>query len=273
MPPRTMRGTGRPFFSSVSRRARTGCRASQCGRLAFDETLLMVVAVVDVQAAGAQAGQAGDGFVERGGLGAGRHAGAVLAHVQVEQHVHALPFRGQGLRQRLGGGGVVGGDGEAAGRVGAGQTGHAAAVRPDDVVRQQHVGDAAAGQHLGLGHRRALVLEDARVHRHADDLARLVRLDVRPEPAGVAGDLDGAGDVLPDQVFVEEQAGAINIGDVVDGVSRIHGGFSGRSQVGKQVADAAGKAGNHVLAAELVCLGQESGAAARANTCTVWVEG
>ncbi len=265
MPPRTRRGTGRPFFTRVSRRARHRVEGAQGGRLAFDEARLVVVAVVDVQAARSQAGQAGDVFVERGGLGAGGNAGAVLAHVEVEQHVHALVRGGQGLRQGGGGRGVVGRDGEAAGGIGAGQPGHAAAVRPDDVVGQQHVGDAAAGQHLGLGQRGALVFRNARVQGQADDLARLVRLDVRPEPAGVAGDFDRTGDVLADQVLVEEQAGTVDVGDVGDRVSRIHGGFSGRSQVGKHVADAAGEAGNHVLAAEFVGRRQVGRAAAGAK--------
>ena len=156
------------------------------------------MAVVDVQTAEAQAGQAGDRLVECGGFGTGRDAGAVLAHVQVEQYIHALAFGGHGFRQSLGGAGVVGGHGEATGRVSAGQTSHALAVRPDDVISQQYVRHAAAGQHFGFGQGGALVLQNAGVHRHADDLARFVRLDVRPQPAGVAGDLDGSGDVLTD---------------------------------------------------------------------------
>ena len=67
----------------------------------------------------AQAGKVGQGFVEGGGFRAGRHAGAVLPHVHVEQYVHALPRSGQSLRQGLGGGRVIGGHGEATGRVGA----------------------------------------------------------------------------------------------------------------------------------------------------------
>src|SRR5262249_22747061 len=55
------------------------------------------------------------------------------------------------------------------------------------------------------------------------DLARLVRLDVRPQPLRAAGHLQAQVEVLADQVLVEQQGGAEDGGGIADGVGRVHG--------------------------------------------------
>ena len=57
---------------------------------------------------------------------------------------------------------------------------------------------SAAGHHLRLRQRGHLVLADAGRQLQLHDLTRLVRLDVRPQPAEVAGHPDCLGDVVFD---------------------------------------------------------------------------
>src|SRR6185436_19074114 len=98
------------------------------------------------------------------------------------------------------------------------------AIRADQVVGKQDVGRAAAGEHLSLGERGALVLGDARVQLQASDFARLVRLDVRPKPSRPAGDLEGTRYVLLDQFLEEQKAGAEDLRGIGNLVFRIEHG-------------------------------------------------
>ena len=68
-----------------------------------------------------------------------------------------------------------------------------------------------------------LCLRDAGVEQHAGDLARLVRLDVRPEALRPAGHFDHARDVGPDQFRVEDKRRAEQTGWIGKTIAGLHG--------------------------------------------------
>jgi hypothetical protein len=70
------------------------------------------------------------------------------------------------------------------------------------------------------------MLANAGLQLHANDLRRLVRLDVWPQPLRAAGQVDGAGDVLADEILIEEESRAEDAGHIADRIFRKHGSFS-----------------------------------------------
>src|SRR5262245_9918593 len=81
------------------------------------------------------------------------------------------------------------------------------AVRADDGIRQQNISDSARSEHLRRGQGSAFMLGDPRVHLQLDNLARLVRLGMRPKSSRTAGNLNGPSDVLANQILVKEEGG------------------------------------------------------------------
>src|SRR5262249_23828027 len=110
-------------------------------------------------------------------------------------------------------------------RISLGQPGHADTVGTDEVVGQEHVGYATAGQHLGFRHGGTLVPGDAGGHLHEYDLARLVRLDMRPKSGRAAGQRYGSVNVLANDVLVEQQCRTEYVRGVAHLITGVHEGL------------------------------------------------
>jgi hypothetical protein len=93
-------------------------------------------------------------------------------------------------------------------------------IRPDQVIGQEDIPHAGPRQHLGLGQRRAFVLDDAARHFQLDDLGDLVRLAMRPQPRWIAGDAEHRLQVLHDQFAEHDQGGSENPAAVFEIVTR-----------------------------------------------------
>src|SRR5262249_32367687 len=70
--------------------------------------------------------------------------------------------------------------------------------------------------------RGALMLVDAQLLGQADEGRHLVRLDVRPEPVGAAGQADHRVEVAPDERAEQDERRAQEGRGVVDAIARVH---------------------------------------------------
>jgi hypothetical protein len=164
-----------------------------------------------VQAAGTETWRTGDHLIELHGVRVGQDAGAVLADVEIKQHVdpHAGPLHGGG--ELLDAGRVIRQHGKPHVWVKANQSGQPPAIRPDDGVGDENVFRASLGQKVGLGERGALVLVDAVVPFETGDFPGLVGLGVRPQPPRPAGDRQHPPQVADNQFLVKEQRRAVEL--------------------------------------------------------------
>ena len=151
-------------------------------------------------------------------------AGAVLAHVQVEQHVHAsAPRRASALRQAPAP--------RRDGRRGTEnrQPGYVATSRASrsqlGPTRLYASSTSAAPQPASIS-ASAMVAHLCLVMPASSSMRTISRvlcvLTCGRSRPGLAGHLDGTGDVLADQRLVEHQAGAEDGGGIADGVERVH---------------------------------------------------
>ena len=133
-------------------------------------------------------------FVQRRCLRSRRDAGAMLADVEVDQHIDLSALLAVTARESAC---AADRDGRPARRSGNRDTPGAASpcghslVRPADTpagcrARRSRPTISASAM------RGTFVLGDTGFQFHADDLARFVRLDVRPQPVGTAGNLDAS---------------------------------------------------------------------------------
>src|SRR5258708_29702061 len=88
-------------------------------------TLLVIVAVINMNASRLKAREPADRLIKRHGLLAWRNASAMLAHVDIDQHVDRLFGVGHCLGERWQRGLVIRQDAEAAARKSLCQPGHA----------------------------------------------------------------------------------------------------------------------------------------------------
>ena len=200
----------------------------------------MNVPVVHVQARGVQARQRRQQSIELHRAFPRRDAGAVHAAVEIEEQVQ----RDVGLDRRVGqraDRGLVVHDCR---KLRPGERLHEAHepfhVRPDRLIREQHVGRPGRRRHLRFGNRGALEPGNASIQMHPHHFAQLVGLHVRPQPLDAARDLDHAADVLVDTVGVDEEGWGRDVSYVVDGVpghgGRLHQLPTTKSQLPRAVA-------------------------------------
>ena len=108
--------------------------------------------------------------------------------------------------------------------VGAHKLGESLHIRPDKRIREQNVGAARRGDHLGLGNGGALVFVNAQRFRHPHDLCHLVGFDVRAQPPRPVGHRDHGLEVLTNQLGVDQERRTEEFRRVADQVTRIHHG-------------------------------------------------
>ena len=174
------------------------------GSVAFSATFLPLMAVVEMQADRVQIRQLFDQFIKTHGGRSRGDSGTVLTRIQIKPGIHRLPGRTHCLGESACGLGVIDENGKPAFGVSREEFRQPATVRPDHRIRQQDVAHAAVSEHFRFSDRGTLVFGDTRGHRHADNFARLVGFDMRPQARRVPGDFDGTSDVSPNQLHVEK---------------------------------------------------------------------
>src|SRR5579875_2980891 len=118
---------------------------------------------------------------------------------------------------------MVGEDRESTVRIGSHQPGQTPAVGSDDWVSDEHIPSATGCDHLRFGNGGALVFVDTGFQFQTNDLTCFVRLDVRPQPSCTASHLDGADNVVADQLLVKEQGRAEDLLCITDKIVGKHG--------------------------------------------------
>ena len=191
---------------------------------------LVKVAVIGVQPCGAQTWQCRDQPIALGRLRTGRDAGAVHAHVEIEEQAQRDARADGGPRQLSNRVGVVCQCGEGRARKVFDELHEPFDVGAYRLVRHQHVRRLARRDHLRFGDRGALELGDPLVQVHPDHFGELVGLHVRPEALNAARHVDHPSDVLLDPIGVDQQRRGGNLVDVFDRVPGVGHDISPESE-------------------------------------------
>ena len=101
--------------------------------------------------------------------------------------------------------GIISNRGKFGVRKGFGQSNEPLNVRPNRLIRQEHIFSVATRCHFRLRDRGALELADAVFHLHANHLGQLMRFDMRPQTLRAAGHLDHAPDIFLNAVGIDQQ--------------------------------------------------------------------
>src|SRR5205823_6364495 len=134
---------------------------------------------------------------------------------------HRLPRRCHSIAQRTNWPGTIARHRKMYVRVFFDKSHDAANVRSDWVVSEENVLRSRLGQHLGFCDRCALVLRDAAGQLHLDDLARLVRLAMRPQSSRRSADANHLVEIFLYQIAKDDQARGENAVRVGDGIATI----------------------------------------------------
>ena len=186
---------------------RAACvRASSCANAASQATVrrrdvaVANMAVVDVKTRGAKAGRARDQLVERDRSGPGAMPVRCIPQSRSTKEIERDARGGRRARQRLDGPCIINQRRKTGRRKFLHELDEPLNVRPNRLIREQHVGHRTRRRHLRFRNRGALVFHDALRHLHPDDLGQLVRLHVRTKTIHTACDPDHPADVLLDAV-------------------------------------------------------------------------